>query len=197
MVVTIWKNTFNLIQAQSHALRLGSYVAIFGVLLIAIMVGSINQIHSTELPEWVDGLFSWYKENKISEQELVTALEFLSKSDIISLETSEIQKILKTTESTKESEPEAKAVEGGPSVKFLSVSQLSANSPHTFKAFFKVFSGDNTVENILLDVQSDRETIQALAGNLGVGRSTVLTVIIKALDPSSITANVLSWDVST
>ena len=112
MVVTIWKNTFNLIQAQSHALRLGSYVAIFGVLLIAIMVGSINQIHATELPEWVDGLFSWYKENKISEQELVTALEFLSKSDIISLETSEIQKILKTTESTKESEPEAKAVEG-------------------------------------------------------------------------------------
>jgi len=37
----------------------------------------------TKLPEWVRNIFSWYAENKISEDELIGALQFLIKEGII------------------------------------------------------------------------------------------------------------------
>lgn len=68
------------------------------------MLGGINKIHAADLPQWIDALISWYEENKISEKDLVSALEFLSKNNIISLDSSQIQIILEKTTSTKEYE---------------------------------------------------------------------------------------------
>jgi len=68
---------------------------------MGLLVGGINQIHATEPPEWVEELISWYKEDKISEQELVTALQFLSNNNIIRLDIIEIQNILQKTKPTK------------------------------------------------------------------------------------------------
>ncbi len=68
------------------------------------MLGGINKIQAADLPQWIDDLISWYEENKISEKDLVSALEFLSKNNIISLDSSQIQIILEKTTSTKEYE---------------------------------------------------------------------------------------------
>jgi len=63
------------------------------------MFADINKIHAADMPEWVNNLISWYEENKISEKDLVSALEFLSKNNIISLDPVQLQNILqKTTE---------------------------------------------------------------------------------------------------
>ena len=74
-------------------MRLGFTLLIF-VIVTGIILGETSQTHASGLPLWVENLISWYDENKISEHDLVTALEFLSKNDIISLETNEIQNIL-------------------------------------------------------------------------------------------------------
>jgi len=37
----------------------------------------------TKLPEWVRNIFSWYGEDKISEDELIGALQFLIKEGMI------------------------------------------------------------------------------------------------------------------
>lgn len=66
------------------------------------MLGDVNKIQAADLPQWIDDLISWYKENKISEKDLVSALEFLSKNGIISLDSTQIQNILQKT--TKEYE---------------------------------------------------------------------------------------------
>jgi len=80
-------------------LRLGFTLLIFGILVTGIILGEMSQTHASGVPLWVERLISWYNENKISEHDLVTALEFLSKNDIISLKTSEIQNILQKTPS--------------------------------------------------------------------------------------------------
>jgi len=84
-------------------LRLVVSFTVFAVLLVVIL-GSVNIIHAADFPEWIDDLISWHKENKISEQDLVNALEFLAKNEIISFDSSEIQNILQKTTPTKEYE---------------------------------------------------------------------------------------------
>ena len=68
---------------------------------MGLLVGGINQTHAKELPQWVEELISWYKEDKIAEQELVTALQYLSNNNIIRLDIIEIQNILQKTKPAK------------------------------------------------------------------------------------------------
>jgi hypothetical protein len=38
---------------------------------------------SDELPDWVENLFVWYEEEKISEEDLMEAIQFLIDKEII------------------------------------------------------------------------------------------------------------------
>ena len=81
-------------------MRIGLKFLIFGI-VIGIALGGMDQTNAQEMPLWVKNLVSWYQEDKISEQDLVIALEFLSKNNILSLDKSEIQNILQKNPSEK------------------------------------------------------------------------------------------------
>ena len=44
-----------------------------------------NTNQNKKIPEWVKNIFVWYAENKVSEEELLGAIEFLIKQNIIQI----------------------------------------------------------------------------------------------------------------
>ena len=66
----------------------------------------------------------------------------------------------------------------------------------TFRAIYVIANeGDGDVRNVELQVSSDFETVQAkLLGNLDIKHSTV-TVMIKAVDPASINAEIVGFEI--
>ncbi len=70
------------------------------------------------------------------------------------------------------------------------------DTTQTFRAVYKVQNaGDSDVRNVEILVSSDTETIQeTLLGNLDPKHS-VISVMIKAVDPSSISADIVSFQV--
>ena len=61
-----------------------SVFLIFSVMMMFLVgVDSIDQVNAEKIPDWVNGVFNWYVQGNISEDELIKSLEFLIDSGIL------------------------------------------------------------------------------------------------------------------
>lgn len=83
-----------------------------------------------------------------------------------------------------------------PDIQTLEVVNYSAKSPQTFNAVYKITSGDADLENIQILFKSDKGNVQTTIGSLAAHSSSINTVKIQAQDPSSVTAEVISYQIN-
>ncbi len=83
-----------------------------------------------------------------------------------------------------------------PDIQILEVVNYSAKSPQTFNAVYKITSGDTDLENIQILFKSDKGNVQTTIGSLVAHSSSINTVKISAQDPSSVTAEVISYQIN-
>jgi hypothetical protein len=94
---------------------------------------------------------------------------------------------------------EAKIVESapvavnGPSVKEVAVISGSANSDDLFKAMYNVYAGDKDVVFVKLLVKSDTDSMITTIGGIGFTGFSPVSVLLKADDPSTISAIIVDW----
>ncbi len=92
---------------------------------------------------------------------------------------------------------EAKVDLQGPYFYLIAVQLTSANSDNLYNAIFDVWAGDENVIDVQLAVKSDRESFTTMAGSFNAGDHSITTIKIRADDPSSIDAKILSWNINT
>lgn len=81
-----------------------------------------------------------------------------------------------------------------PYVEKVSVTPFSGESPDSYKASFMVHAGGWPLNDVTVVVSSDRDSeTTTIAGVPALG-SSITTVIIKASDPSSTTAQIENWN---
>ncbi len=83
-----------------------------------------------------------------------------------------------------------------PIVRIVSTNNFSAESPNIFNAIFELTAGDNNVENVQIQVSSDRQSVETIVNALFAFDTSVNTVKIQAQDPTSITVELLSFQLS-
>lgn len=94
---------------------------------------------------------------------------------------------------------EAKIVESapiavnGPSVKEVGIISGSANSDNLFKAMYNVYAGDKDVVFVKLLVTSDTDSMMTSIGGIGFTGFSPVSVLLKANDPSTISALIVDW----
>ena len=87
--------------------------------------------------------------------------------------------------------------EANPEIQTLEVVNFSAKSPQKFNAVYKITSGDADLENIQILFKSDKGNVQTTIGSLAAHSSSINTVKIPAQDPSSVTAEVISYQINS
>ena len=82
------------------------------------------------------------------------------------------------------------------SVKASRPAQESSDSV-TYRVVYKITNfGETDVKNVMISVQSDTETVDAkLIKNKSGRNSSLITVFVKAIDPSSITGKIVGFQV--
>ena len=93
----------------------------------------------------------------------------------------------------KATEPEAKTALTNPYFDLVDVQKASANSEDLFKAIYTVYAGEQDVTDIQLLVKSDKDSILTTIGGISEMASSPVTVVLKASDPGSISAEILDW----
>jgi len=83
-----------------------------------------------------------------------------------------------------------------PDIQTLQVVNFSAESPQIFNAVYKITSEDADLENIQILFKSDKGNVLTTIGSLAAHSSSINTVKIPAQDPSSVTAEVLSYQIN-
>jgi len=71
----------------------------------------------------------------------------------------------------------------------------AGSAPHAYIAVFKVTAGDANLSNIQILIQSDIDQFDTNLGSLFAGDDTDLVTHVHALDPTTITARVASYQV--
>jgi len=74
--------------------------------------------------------------------------------------------------------------------------QESSNAV-TYRVVYKITNfGETDVKNVMISVQSDTETVDAdLLGSKSGRNSSLITVFVEAIDPSSITGKIVGFEV--
>jgi len=83
-----------------------------------------------------------------------------------------------------------------PIVRIVSVNNFSGESPNTFNAVFEITAGDVNVENAQIQVSSDRQSVETTVNSLFAFDTSINTVKIQAQDPTSITVDLLSFQLN-
>jgi len=67
----------------------------------------------------------------------------------------------------------------------------------TYRVVYKITNfGETDVKNVMISVQSDTETVDAdLLGSKSGRNSSLITVFVEAIDPSSITGKIVGFEV--
>ncbi len=84
-----------------------------------------------------------------------------------------------------------------PSLEFVSVHTFSAASPNTYAVVFKVTSGSANLENIKIFCKTDVDTLETEVSSLTASTTATNMVRIKAMDPASITGEIISFQIQT
>ena len=80
-----------------------------------------------------------------------------------------------------------------PKIEVLEAHNFSNSDPNSYIVTLKITSGKQNLENISLKVVSDTETTGSNIGGLFAEKSTKVIVRTTAMDPSSIHASVISY----
>jgi len=88
-------------------------------------------------------------------------------------------------------------VEGGPFVKLTQVNKASANSENLYKVTYNVFSGEKDVVDLFLLVKSDTDKVSTNIAGISAEASSTTVSLIKALDPETISVEMLRWDINS
>ncbi len=83
-----------------------------------------------------------------------------------------------------------------PIVRIVGVNNFSDKSPNTFNAIFELTTGDSNIVNAQIQVSSDRQSVETTVNALFAFDTSVNTVKIQAQDPTSITAELLSFELN-
>ena len=83
-----------------------------------------------------------------------------------------------------------------PIVRIVGVNNFSGDSLNTFNAIFELTTGDNNVENVQIQVSSDRQSVETTVNGQFAFVTSINTVKIQAQDPTSITAELLSFQLN-
>jgi len=91
---------------------------------------------------------------------------------------------------------DAYAQKAAPVVKIVSVNNFSGESENTFNAIFQLSAGNENVEDVLIVIESDRDIILTTVNSLFAQDSSINSVKIQALDPTSITATIVHYQIN-
>ncbi len=83
-----------------------------------------------------------------------------------------------------------------PIVRIVGVNNFSDKSPNTFNAIFELTTGDSNIVNAQIQVSSDRQSVETTVNGQFAFVTSVNTVKIQAHDPTSITAELLSFELN-
>jgi len=83
-----------------------------------------------------------------------------------------------------------------PIVRIVAVNNFSAESPNIFNAVFELTTGDSNIVNAQIQVSSDRQSVETTVNGQFAFVTSVNTVKIQAHDPTSITAELLSFELN-
>jgi len=83
-----------------------------------------------------------------------------------------------------------------PIVRIVAVNNFSAESPNIFNAVFELTTGDSNIVNAQIQVSSDRQSVETTVNGQFAFVTSVNTVKIQAQDPTSITAELLSFQLN-
>jgi len=96
-----------------------------------------------------------------------------------------------TTEVTYEEMPEFM-----PTIKTVKVSNFSGESEFTFNAVYEVTAGEKNLENIMIHVQSDADSMDININGLFAHDNAINVVKIKAMDPMTINAKIVGFQLN-
>ena len=85
----------------------------------------------------------------------------------------------------------------GPYFDLVDIQKSSANSENTYKAIFDVWAGDQNITDLKMIVKSDSETLETMAGSFNAGDHSITTVRIVAMNPDSISGEIIDFKIST
>jgi len=83
-----------------------------------------------------------------------------------------------------------------PTLGFKSLSKFADDSPNTYAVEFTVTAGEKSVKNIKIICTTDVETVETEITRLRALATTTNVVRIKAMDPASITGEIISFQIA-
>ncbi len=83
-----------------------------------------------------------------------------------------------------------------PIVRIVSTNNFSAESPNIFNAIFELTTGDSNIVNAQIQVSSDRQSVETTVNGQFAFVTSINTVKIQAHDPTSITVELLSFELN-
>jgi len=83
-----------------------------------------------------------------------------------------------------------------PIVRIVGVNNFSGVSTNTFNAIFELTAGDSNIVNAQIQVSSDKQSFETTVNSLFASNTSVNTVKIQAQDPTSITVELLSFELN-
>ena len=83
-----------------------------------------------------------------------------------------------------------------PSLGFVSMNKFSGDSPNTYAVVFTVTAGQANLENIKIFCNTDVDTLETEVTSLFALTTTTNMVRIKAMDPTSITGEIISFQIN-
>ena len=91
---------------------------------------------------------------------------------------------------------DAYAQKAAPVVKIVSVNNFSGESENTFNAIFQLSAGNENMEDVQIIIESDRDAVWTIVNGLFAHDSSINLVKIRALDPTSITAIIVGYQIN-
>jgi hypothetical protein len=86
------------------------------------------------------------------------------------------------------------AGDDGPYITPIGVEMWSEN--HTmFTTYFKVHAGESAIENVIIIISSDRESVETVVEHISADTYELLTLDISAYTPHSIHAKVIDYNI--
>lgn len=83
-----------------------------------------------------------------------------------------------------------------PTLDFKDMYTFQRDDRNTYSILFGVTAGDTDLENIIIECKSDVDSIQTTVTSLSALTSTENLVRIKAMDPASITGEIISFQIA-
>ena len=83
-----------------------------------------------------------------------------------------------------------------PIIRIVSITNFSAESENIFNAIFQLSAGNENIEDVQIVIESDSDIIWTIVNGLFAHDSSINSVKIQALDPISITAIIVDYQIN-